>query len=1563
MKTKPLFGVTKSFVTLMTVFLLAIFSMHAQCPIVTNSSPPPICDASGYTFADLSSDYATDGGNGIVWYSLASGGVPFNNSQLVRDGLTYYADDNSGSCGVRQSITIDFQVNPSGDNLDKIYCSNENRTIQDYIDEVLLPSFPLGVTSVEIFYDLSLTIQANTTDTLSVGGTNLYIVFIDGSNCRSQIELAQVGVFSSPADPTPANPQAFCSDTNPTIADLNPGTTATNYSWYNNVDVFGDPIPPVLASTTPLVNGNTYYIQINDVFCTSNAVPVMVEVDDPVDAGNSEALEYCNDNLPAPLNLFDELTGTPDITGTWKGPVPTSNGHLGTVDISSLTTAGTYTFTYTVLSNNACPNATSNITITVFETLTSGTPSLINPESFCEASLPVSFDLFTLIENYDTGGQWTQGTLSTDPVVTSPLDLTGFIPGTYNFTYFQNLLPNPCPEESTTVQVIVLADPNAGVAINQVFCENELAANSPFDLFNALDGSQDDNSGTWTDSSNNVISNSLDLTTLTISGSPYTYNYTIDNGICSDTEAITITIEPAPESGIANPPVEFCEGAAPSNFNLFDLLTGEDQTGTWNDDNASGALTGNTVDLSGLAAATYSFTYDVTAIGSCDDVNVTVSIIINPLPNTGTPTNATFCENDLVANSPLDLFGQLSGTVDAGGIWNDDNTSGALSGSNLDLTILTIGSYNYTYSITDANGCTNSSTVTVTIEDAPESGIANPPVEFCEGAAPSSFNLFDLLTGEDQTGTWNDDNASGALTGNTVDLSGLSAATYNFTYDVTAIGSCDDVNVTVSIIINPLPNTGTPTNATFCENDLVANSPLDLFGQLSGTVDAGGLWNDDNISGALSGSNVDLTILTIGSYNYTYSITDANGCSNSSTVTVTIEDAPESGTPNSPAEFCLADITTGQTYNLFDLLTGEDQTGIWNDDNASGALTGNTLALDVLTQGTFNFTFDVTAIGSCDDVNVTVSIVINDTPAPTVSSTQEFCDTATVADLVATGTAIQWYDAATGGATLAGSTVLIDGQTYYATQTDATTGCESSVRTPVLATIYISPNAGAQNITPIVACNNDNNIDLFTGLDGTQDAGGIWNNDNAIGSLSGNIFDSTGVSAGTYSFTYTVVASAPCLDDSETITITIEEPLSAGTDGAPLDLCSNNGTVDLFTQLGGTPDVGGTWSPALASGTGVFDPLVDADGTYSYTVANACGTNTSNVVVTVTLAPNAGTDNSVALCRIDAPIDLFLSLGAAAQSGGTWSPALASGTGIFDPAIDAPGVYTYTVNAVTPCAPDSTADIIVIVDDTPTPPVTNSNPEFCAADVPIVSDLNSLISSTGTINWYQDAALTLPLNGSEALVDGEDYFATQTNSTGCESSSSAQINAIVNDSPTPILLNPAQEYCINDDPTINDLTSNLNYNSAQYNVVWYDSDIGGATVSGSMTLTNTTYYAALIDITTGCESSIRLSVTPNVTACGQLQLPDGFSPNGDGVNDTFDVDNLAIIYPNFEIEIYNRNGNIVYKGNANTPRFDGTSNQSRVVAKGNLPVGVYFYIFRFNDGVNNPEQGRLYLSR
>ena len=107
-----------------------------------------------------------------------------------------------------------------------------------------------------------------------------------------------------------------------------------------------------------------------------------------------------------------------------------------------------------------------------------------------------------------------------------------------------------------------------------------------------------------------------------------------------------------------------------------------------------------------------------------------------------------------------------------------------------------------------------------------------------------------------------------------------------------------------------------------------------------------------------------------------------------------------------------------------------------------------------------------------------------------------------------------------------------------------------------------------------------------------------------------------------------------------------------------------------------------------------------------------------------------------------------------------------------------------------------------------------------------------------------------------------------------------------------------------------------------------------------------------------------MSVKLDITKCVVILIPDRFSPNGYTVNDEFVIKDIEIGYPAFTLEIYNRYGNILYKGNINTPNWDGTTTEGGMKLGNNVvPVGVYFYILNFNDGEREAKQGRLYLSR
>ena len=104
-------------------------------------------------------------------------------------------------------------------------------------------------------------------------------------------------------------------------------------------------------------------------------------------------------------------------------------------------------------------------------------------------------------------------------------------------------------------------------------------------------------------------------------------------------------------------------------------------------------------------------------------------------------------------------------------------------------------------------------------------------------------------------------------------------------------------------------------------------------------------------------------------------------------------------------------------------------------------------------------------------------------------------------------------------------------------------------------------------------------------------------------------------------------------------------------------------------------------------------------------------------------------------------------------------------------------------------------------------------------------------------------------------------------------------------------------------------------------------------------------------------------MTVDLSVC-DVVIPDGFSPNNDGINDTFEIPNLAILYPNFKLEIYNRYGSLVYTGTINKANWEGTTTEKGLnLGDKLLPTGVYFYILDFKDGTRKAIQGRVYLNR
>jgi uncharacterized repeat protein (TIGR01451 family)/gliding motility-associated-like protein len=91
------------------------------------------------------------------------------------------------------------------------------------------------------------------------------------------------------------------------------------------------------------------------------------------------------------------------------------------------------------------------------------------------------------------------------------------------------------------------------------------------------------------------------------------------------------------------------------------------------------------------------------------------------------------------------------------------------------------------------------------------------------------------------------------------------------------------------------------------------------------------------------------------------------------------------------------------------------------------------------------------------------------------------------------------------------------------------------------------------------------------------------------------------------------------------------------------------------------------------------------------------------------------------------------------------------------------------------------------------------------------------------------------------------------------------------------------------------------------------------------------------------------------------------TPDGDGVNDFFSIENIES-FPNNTVQIYNRWGVVVYEmsGYDNVSNvFTGTSNgRVTISTDSELPVGVYFYIVKYvNEDKNLSKSGYLYINR
>ncbi len=191
-----------------------------------------------------------------------------------------------------------------------------------------------------------------------------------------------------------------------------------------------------------------------------------------------------------------------------------------------------------------------------------------------------------------------------------------------------------------------------------------------------------------------------------------------------------------------------------------------------------------------------------------------------------------------------------------------------------------------------------------------------------------------------------------------------------------------------------------------------------------------------------------------------------------------------------------------------------------------------------------------------------------------------------------------------------------------------------------------------------------------------------------------------------------------------------------------VSICSNS-TRDLFTVINGNPGTGGTWTVPTGGSPlngNIFDPAINLPGEYIYTFTKSCNTALTTisvkVIVSIQQIKNPGVSTNTSSCVTTPSYNLFSLLGSTAEVGGTWSPALTSGTGVFNPAVDTGGIYTYSFPATGAC-PIASSTVNV---NNSVVPVINSISDFAKCDDAVDG---SATNGTATFN--------LTLKNNEAL--------------------------------------------------------------------------------------------------------------------------------------------------------------------------------------------------------------------
>ena len=799
----------------------------------------------------------------------------------------------------------------------------------------------------------------------------------------------------------------------------------------------------------------------------------------------------------------------------------------------------------------------------------------------------------------------------------------------------------------------------------------------------------------------------------------------------------------------------------------------------------------------------------------------------------------------------------------------------------------------YGVQVEDGIGCIQ--TETLSVNEPAQLIAALPTLTSPKCAKNANGSIGTVISGGTPayTYSWSPSSVSGANPQN------LSAGVYN--YIVTDANGCT-VSQTTTLLNSPFTINANPA---ITQPACAQCNGIILLNPSGGTSPYSYNWNSSPIDTSNQQTNLCAGI-------YQVNITDHSGCKqtiqvavsslNSPSVTVSATNVSCYGLQNGSAT---ASATGGVLPYVF------SWPSVPSGNATVNGLAANTYYVQVK---------DSTGCIATQSVSITQPTQLN-ANATTVAPLCGACN-GSINTTVTGGSGTYAYAWSPAGGTGTGITNACAG-IYTLTITDNASGCKDTLLLPLNNNAGPSISIVANDETCFGMCNGSATVTASGGSPGYTYT---WS------PTGGNATTATNLCMNTY--VIAVTDHAGCIQTQQFL---INEPakLVAGISTISPVKCTNNTNGSITTNIsGGTPAYTYSWlsSNAATPATGANPQNLGA-GIYSLTVtdANQC---TNTVEIDTLLNPTVLHITGVptpASCNVtpDGSITTI-------SSGGTplyswqWSGASSATTQNL-PAI-LPGTYSVTVTDSRNC----TADTNFVVTSSITIIVNAGRDTALCTNAPII--LTGTVTGTSTFDWQTITGTVLPpvntLTISVNPSSTTQYVLFAQNASGsCKNQDTVNVSispaAVANAGPDQSILG-GQAIAIGGNPT----------NPSGGTIAWSPnlslSDSTAANPSASPA--GTTTYIVHVKNSYGCIAidSMVLTVLP------PFNIPTGFTPNGDGKNDAWMIDNISM-FPNVEIEVYNRWGEQLFYSKGNYPGWNGYYNGKPV------PVGTYYYIIRLND--------------